>query len=157
MTPEIVHFSDRRKKKNTSNQVKDEETSNITPSRSKATLDMRRTRMEVFKFGLSGMDDKGKVDAKTAHAIKLGARPPKNKFANYKDIMAQKKQEKEEAIQSRIEAARYKLTIPGKSQSTKNKKRKKDANDVGKFNPQPGVFKGGALVIKKSKLFSKRK
>lgn len=157
MPAEIVHFTERRKKKSTNNDVGHEETSKSTSNQNNLTFDMRRTRMEVFKFGLSGMDDKGKVDAKTAHAIKLGARAPKNKFANYKDLMAQKKKEKEEAIQSRIEDARYKLTIPGKSQASKSKKRKKDINDVGKLNCQPGVFKGGALVIKKSKLFNKRK
>ena len=154
-SPQIVHFVERKRKAN-------KEKSNVVVNdtidekkKNELTLDMRRTRMEIFKFGISGLDETAKVDAKTAHAIKLGAKPPKNKSINYKDLLQEKKREKERVKQLREESARYKLENPFKRKPIKVKKRKRDINDVGKLNCQPGIYKGGVQVIKKSKLFTK--
>lgn len=161
-SPEIVHFVDRSKRRQattTQDKVptnkKVNSDANKGEKKNELTFDMRQTRMEVFKFGISGLDDTAKLDAKTAHAIKLGAKPPKNKSINYKDLLEEKKKEKEQARQLREESARYKLENPFKSKAIKGKKRKRDVNDVGKLNCQPGVYRGGVQVIKKSKLFSK--
>lgn len=157
LSPEIVHYSSKRKllsnKKiiKSNNDVKEES----SEKEKVLTFDMRKARMDVFKFGISGLDETAKVDAKTAHAIKLGAKPRKNKSINYKVLLEEKKREKEQERQLREESARYKLENPFKSKPIKGKKRKKDVNDVGKLNCQPGIYKNGVQVIKKSKLFSK--
>lgn len=40
---------------------------------------MKLVRYDVFKFGMSGFDKKEKEDARVALAVKLGAKPPKQK------------------------------------------------------------------------------
>ncbi|KAJ8932299.1 hypothetical protein NQ314_014792 [Rhamnusium bicolor] len=45
---------------------------------------------------MSGFDPQTKEQAKVQLAIKLGAKPPKNKYKNYKLLQAEKKKAKEE-------------------------------------------------------------
>lgn len=58
-------------------------------------LDMKRVRHEVFNFGISGYNFQDQQKAKIALAVKLGAKPPKNKYQNYKELQEAKKQAKE--------------------------------------------------------------
>lgn len=58
-------------------------------------LDMKRVRHEVFNFGISGYNFQDQQKAKIALAVKLGAKPPKNKYQNYKELQETKKQVKE--------------------------------------------------------------
>lgn len=58
-------------------------------------LDMKRVRHEVFNFGISGYNFQDRQKAKIALAVKLGAKPPKQKYQNYKDLQEAKKQAKE--------------------------------------------------------------
>lgn len=58
-------------------------------------LDMKRVRHEVFNFGISGYNFQDQQKAKIALAVKLGAKPPKNKYQNYKELQEEKKQAKE--------------------------------------------------------------
>ncbi|XP_055609850.1 uncharacterized protein C1orf131 homolog [Uranotaenia lowii] len=60
------------------------------------TFDISRARKEVINFGISGLDKETKHEAQVALAIKLGAKPPKNKYRNYKEILLERKREKEE-------------------------------------------------------------
>lgn len=48
------------------------------PARKEIT--MKEARFQVFKFGVGGMDKKSKEEANTALAVRLGAKPEKNKF-----------------------------------------------------------------------------
>lgn len=57
-------------------------------------IDMKRVRNEVFNFGISGYDFKDREKAKVALAVKLGAKPPKNEYKNYKQLQSEKKEEK---------------------------------------------------------------
>lgn len=56
-------------------------------------FDMKKSRYEVLKFGMSGFDPEKKEEAKIQLAIKLGAKPPKNKYKNYKQLQTEKKQQ----------------------------------------------------------------
>lgn len=58
-------------------------------------LDMKRVRHEVFNFGISGYNFQDQQKAKIALAVKLGAKPPKNAYQNYKELQAAKKKAKE--------------------------------------------------------------
>lgn len=57
-------------------------------------IDMKSARHDVFKFGISGFDSTDKKAAKIALAVKLGAKPPKKVYKNYKELLAEKKSAK---------------------------------------------------------------
>lgn len=63
-------------------------------------FDIKRSKHEVFKFGTSGMESKDKAVAKIALAMKLGAKPAKNKYRNYKELLAEKRATKEREQES---------------------------------------------------------
>lgn len=54
-------------------------------------IEMKRARYDVMKFGMSGFDKGKAMKAKIAHAVSLGAKPPKNRRVNYKVLKAKKK------------------------------------------------------------------
>ncbi|KAK5650913.1 hypothetical protein RI129_001942 [Pyrocoelia pectoralis] len=58
-------------------------------------FDVKKARYEVLKFGISGFEQHKKEEAKIRLAIKLGAKPPKNKYKNYKALLEERKKEKE--------------------------------------------------------------
>ncbi|XP_062565515.1 uncharacterized protein C1orf131 homolog [Armigeres subalbatus] len=60
-------------------------------------FDISRARKEVINYGISGLDRETKHEAKVALAIKLGAKPPKNQYRNYKEILEERKREKFDA------------------------------------------------------------
>lgn len=62
-------------------------------------FDLKRAKHEVLKFGISGFETNDKVAAKIALAVKLGARPPKNQYTNYKDLLAEKKKQRQDAVE----------------------------------------------------------
>lgn len=62
-------------------------------------LDMKRVRQEVFNFGISGYGFEDQQKAKIALAVKLGAKPPKNPYRNYKELTEEKKLEKAKAAE----------------------------------------------------------
>ncbi|XP_058823847.1 uncharacterized protein C1orf131 [Topomyia yanbarensis] len=70
------------------------------PREDHRTFDISRARKEVINFGISGFDKETKHTAKVALAIKLGAKPPKNTYRNYKEIIEERKREKEEGERS---------------------------------------------------------
>lgn len=68
-------------------------------------MDMKKVRFEVFKFGMSGFKPEKKEEVKVALAIKLGAKPPKNKGYNYKEHkLIKEKQLKEQLEQQKLRA-----------------------------------------------------
>lgn len=60
-------------------------------------LDMKRVRHEVFNFGISGYNFQDQQKAKIALAVKLGAKPPKNQYKNYKELQTELKDAKAKA------------------------------------------------------------
>ncbi|KAF5286403.1 hypothetical protein FQA39_LY16323 [Lamprigera yunnana] len=77
---------------------KDKEKMNLNVKESKnaqsAEFNVKKARHEIFKFGMSGFDDKKKREAKIQLAIKLGAKAPKSKYKNYKLLLDEKKKQK---------------------------------------------------------------
>uniref|UniRef100_A0A182ILX1 Uncharacterized protein n=1 Tax=Anopheles atroparvus TaxID=41427 RepID=A0A182ILX1_ANOAO len=58
-------------------------------------FDISKARKEVINFGLSGLDKDSKLQATVALAIKLGAKAPKNKCRNYREILEERKAAKQ--------------------------------------------------------------
>ncbi|GFS56692.1 uncharacterized protein NPIL_462301 [Nephila pilipes] len=59
-------------------------------------FNIRKSRYEIKRFALSGFDAEKQKREKISIAVKLGAKPPKKKYVNYKVLMELKKKEKEE-------------------------------------------------------------
>lgn len=58
----------------------------------KSSIDLQRARKDVINLGLTGFSDKlEKEEAEIQLAIKLGAKPPKKQYKNYKEILEEKK------------------------------------------------------------------
>jgi len=92
-------------------------------------FDIKRAKHEVFKFGTSGLESKDKEVAKIALAIKLGAKPPKSSYKNYKDLLAEKtllktKEREDEALWSVGKNAQGGASVTYKQMNKVNKKRK---------------------------------
>ncbi|CAL1265333.1 unnamed protein product [Larinioides sclopetarius] len=88
-------------------------------------FNIKRARYEVMRFGLSGFDKEKQKRDKISMAIRLGAKPPKKEYVNYKQLMEQKKKEKEEKKAEHTD--RYVLKqlkgrkkVKGKKKITKN-------------------------------------
>ncbi|XP_050071163.1 uncharacterized protein C1orf131 [Anopheles maculipalpis] len=59
-------------------------------------FDMSKARREVMNFGFTGFDKESKHEAIVRLAIKLGAKPPKNAYRNYRELLEEKKAAKEQ-------------------------------------------------------------
>jgi GTP cyclohydrolase FolE2 len=96
-------------------------------------LDMKKVRYEVFKFGMSGFKPEKKEEVKVALAIKLGAKPPKNKGYNYKELKLMKEKQLKEQLEQQ------KLLAVGKTKTGRPvaKGKKKFVNRKGK---QSGIL-----------------
>uniref|UniRef100_A0A6M2DD17 Uncharacterized protein n=1 Tax=Xenopsylla cheopis TaxID=163159 RepID=A0A6M2DD17_XENCH len=98
-------------------------------------IDMKRARFEIMKFGISGFDSKKKEEAKVQLAIKLGAKPAKNKYKNYKELIADKKKQqaaldKEKKLQQLGKTVFGLSNAKGKSFERKRKKERGGLLDV---------------------------
>lgn len=85
--------------------------------------EMKRIRYEVMKFGMSGFEKEKAEEAKVALALSLGAKAPKKKGINYKELKEQRKNtEKKITHVSGLEKSLI-------TQRTR-KIRKKNSNDI---------------------------
>lgn len=154
---EVVVYQDPRKRR------KDERQTTLSGSTgpSATKFDFQKARHEVFKFGVSGMGETEQKDAKTALAVRLGARPPKNQYVNYKVLMEGRRKEKEQEKLLKLEAGHDRFSSAllnqpkGIEHSAKKKDKKKDLNaPKGGLDYQVGKFKGGVLKVNTKKLSS---
>ncbi|KAB0799208.1 hypothetical protein PPYR_07088 [Photinus pyralis] len=86
----VTFTSYKKKQKQTSSS-----SSPTTKNEKSNVFDIKKARYEVLKFGISGLDHNKKQEAQIRLAIKLGAKPPKNKYKNYKELLEERKKEKE--------------------------------------------------------------
>ncbi|GFY48438.1 uncharacterized protein TNIN_194161 [Trichonephila inaurata madagascariensis] len=95
---EVVQFNERFcGRKIPKKQNKPPEITKIEDTSTEAKeFNIKRARYEVMKFGISGFDKERQKQDKIALAIRLGAKPPKKEYTNYKVLMEQKKKQKEE-------------------------------------------------------------
>jgi len=88
------------------------------------TLDLKKARYEIMRMSAKETKD---VDAETAIAISLGARPEKRRAVNYKDLMVERKKNKAQAQdvppppKKKKPATKRKDKQISKSSKTKNK------------------------------------
>jgi len=63
----------------------------ITANSVLVDIDLKKVRQEVRRFGIKGLEQTDKQSALADMLIKLGAKPPKKSFVNYKQFIASKK------------------------------------------------------------------
>lgn len=130
--------------------VSNEEDDDIGEKRelpSEAVMDekeLKRARYDVFKLGMSGFHKEKKQDTRIELAIKLGAKPPKNKAVSYKDLLIMKKQEKQKMSEElgMKQKMGHKVTKPMKNKL-------KDGKKVKGLSSQIGTFRDGVQVLSK--------
>lgn len=91
----------------------------------KTEVTFQSARREIINLGIAGSSSSQKIDLNQQLAIKLGAKPPKNAARNYKEILEEKRMQKEQ------EKAINKRTIFGTSASLqyRSQKKKPSRND----------------------------
>ena len=157
--PEIVTFVDHKKRnkyKSKSNEINDIVTDEVRVHNGKE-VSLKQARFEVFKFGVSGMDKKSQEEANTALALRLGAKPGKNKCVEYKQFKEERLQEKEE---KKVQEEERKQSLQGVRKSSKNgltskkseNKTKKKRGSKSDF--KVGSFDGGMLKLSQKDLSS---
>ncbi|KAH0564321.1 uncharacterized protein C1orf131 homolog [Cotesia glomerata] len=95
--------------------------------------EMKRLRWEVLKFGSSGLAGTDKKKSKVALAISLGAKPPKNRRMNYKNLKLKKSKEKEEAAKEKLEQEHQSGLTNSLKKTTKKKRVQKDKGILGVY------------------------
>ncbi|XP_063242906.1 uncharacterized protein C1orf131 homolog [Bacillus rossius redtenbacheri] len=106
-------------------------------------MDMKKVRYEVFKFAMSGYDPDRKEEAKVNLAIKLGAKPPKNKNYNYKELKKMKEESKEKV------GNQVKLQMLGKNNLGKsNKKGLRRMPNKMRKTEKSGILESYGKVVK---------
>ncbi|XP_058449597.1 uncharacterized protein C1orf131 homolog [Malaya genurostris] len=112
-------------------------------------FDISRARKEVINYGISGLDKETKHTAKVALAIKLGAKPPKNVYRNYKEILEERKHKNEESDRS-IRRRRGQSFGAAKSFQQQQQRARQKSTNPGSVTKHYGVVKP-KIVDKKRK------
>lgn len=107
-------------------------------------IDMKKVRHEVFNFGISGYNFQDQQKAKIELAVKLGAKPPKNAYKNYKELQAENKNAKEKNkedayIRSVGKDSAGMATVSCNKLVNRFAKKKKMRNNVGALTQHYGV------------------
>ena len=157
--PEVVKFIDHKKRKSQEKGLIEDNVINSNqprPSQIKSKeITLKDARFEVFKFGVSGMDRESKEEANKALAVRLGAKPQKNKFVEYKQLKEDRLAEKEavriqeEERQQSLQGVRKKS---GKSNAPKKSSKVKKKGSKTDF--KVGTFDGGMLKLSSKELNS---
>jgi hypothetical protein len=142
VAPEIVSFMDHKKRnKNKMNEkLSVENLDPVARPDNRKEITMKQARFEVFKLGVSAMDKKSQVDANTALAIRLGAKPAKNELMEYQELKETRLKEKEEHKQkleddrNALQAMKQKKKGSKEKGKTKSKKKKGEQMKVGSFD-----------------------
>ena len=114
---------------------------------------LQQARFEVFKLGVSAMDKSAKEDAQTALAIRLGAKPAKEKglpYAEFKDKQEREKEEQRlrlEEQQNAMAGVRKKAKGSQDKSKPKSKSKKKSSSGM-----KMGSFDGGMLKLSSKEL-----
>lgn len=107
-------------------------------------LDLKKARQEVFNFGITGYDFQDQQKAKIALAVKLGAKPPKNAYKNYKELQEERKTAKEKAkedeyIRTVGKSSSGHATVSCNKLVNRVMKKRKANNEVGALTKHYGV------------------
>jgi hypothetical protein len=108
-------------------------------------IDLKKARFEVMKFGINSMKSSEKYDAETALAISLGAKPGKQEYINYKELLVKRKAELEKERDQEEMQTKSKPKPKPKKSGKNNKGGKKSADgivrvkNVKQFLSKPGA------------------
>jgi len=94
-------------------------------------IDMKKTRYEIMKFGISSLSSQELVDAETKLAISLGAKPNKRQAINYKELQAQRKKDRDLLKDQEAGMVKPKLKGVAKKKSQTGKAASKDKKQMG--------------------------
>lgn len=152
--PTVVVFKDRKMEaehnKVRKAQYEDAEASSADAAdHNSPAFDLKRARFEVRKFGISGLHGTEKEAGMIDLLVKLGAKPPKREYLNYKDLQQKKKEELEKAAENRELNRRVGFKIV---KSGNKKRQRRDLNDIGVVDGQVGSYHRGVQVISKKHL-----
>ncbi|KAK3096981.1 hypothetical protein FSP39_005345 [Pinctada imbricata] len=153
--PEVIVFQSRKRKLDDSENKGKTTVLMKHDDSSRPEFDMKMARYEVQRYGIKGFQGAKKEEAMTSLMMKLGAKPPKNKYLNYKEYMEQVKRDQVENRDKR-ELDR-KLGYKMQSSNKRDRKKTKDKNDIGELDGQVGKFKSGVLFVKKTDLVNSSK
>ena len=149
---EIVKFVDHKKRKKDQSGVEASVQPLVTRNTDgKKEISMKQARFDVFKFGVSGLDKKSREEANTALAVRLGAKPAKNKSVEYKQLKEERALEKEELELRKLEqeesvkGVRKASKKDGNKSTNKTKAKKSNSKSSGDF--RVGSFDGGMLKL----------
>jgi hypothetical protein len=123
-------------------------------------MSLKQAKFDVFKYGIKGLSKEDQETAKMQIAIKLGAKPMKNKCLNYKELMQHKKEEKERKAQLLKENKLFELKVEQARSSAfgsnkpkighLNKKSRINKGEVGKIKGHIGTYVDGMLKLSKN-------
>lgn len=158
---EIVSYTDYRKLKNpkTNSRPNVDLIQNLSKETRPRTepggkeISMQQARFEVFKLGVSAMDKNAQEDAQTALAIRLGAKPAKEKGLPYMELKEKREREKEEE-KVKIEERENAMAGVRKKSKTSQDKTKKNKTKPKKSSSgmKIGTFDGGMLKLSSKEL-----
>ncbi|XP_078451939.1 40S small subunit processome assembly factor 1 isoform X1 [Lampetra fluviatilis] len=154
---QLVVYEDPRKRKrqkekpqvakeNGTNQTA--EVANVPSSDQETGFSIEKARLEVHKFGLTGYSRERQRECERARAIRLGAKPPKPEYINYKELLNRKRQQKEEAEKRHREEAESGV-FNKKKKGRRHVESKRGWHDDLGVEGMPGRFRGGALLLSK--------
>lgn len=122
-------------------------------------MSLKQAKFDVFKFGIKGLSKQDQETANMQLAIKLGAKPLKNKCLNYKELMQRKKEEKEKKTQLLKENKLFELKVEQARSSAfgtnkpkighLNKKSRINKGEVGRIKGHIGTYSNGMLKLSK--------
>ncbi|XP_032803413.1 40S small subunit processome assembly factor 1 [Petromyzon marinus] len=121
---------------------------NVPTSDQETGFSIEKARLEVHKFGLTGYSRERQRECERARAIRLGAKPPKPEYINYKELLNQKRQQKEEAEKRHREEAESGIFNKKKKGRRRVESKRGRHDDLG-VEGMPGRFRGGALLLSK--------
>ena len=140
---EVVTFIDHKKRsKSAGATVAPVLSEKQTTPRGGKEVTMKQARFEVFKFGVAGMDKKSQEEANTALALRLGAKPQKNKGVDYKQLKEDRIKEKEE---KKVKEEEHRNSLQGVRKSNKSGMTAKKSANKSKKKGKKGEFKVGAF------------
>ncbi|XP_070564844.1 uncharacterized protein C1orf131 homolog [Ptychodera flava] len=161
--PVIVVFEDRKKKRIKKSDADDETEAEQTETTetSGPQLSLKQARRDVRNFGISGFSYKDKKQIEQQRAIKLGAKPPKKEYVNYKTYMEMQKEKRQAEMQQRELDRKLGLKVSKKSSGKRDKKDPlegklkrfgfwSDPTLDKSFDGQVGRYRDGIQVLRKT-------
>ena len=107
----------------------------------------------MFKLGVSAMEKSAKEDAQTALAIRLGAKPAKEKGLPYAEYKEKREEEKEEEARKLEEQKNAMAGVRKKSKGSQDKgKVNKTKKKTSSSGMKVGSFDGGMLKLSSKEL-----